>query len=193
MTNLSFPLNLSVAKSLLEEKMFDVLQILENKTKKPMPIPVIEIKPKMGMKAGFARIESDRLLIVMNSDWFQDEKMWNEALNDTLPHEVCHHIAPIIYNKWKHGFDKNDGWGHGNAWKECMHMVGLSATRCYVADSETYNKLKQRHVPRNFVYKCKCERLIELTSVIHNKIQRGQNRTCNSCKTRIVFYGVKNS
>jgi SprT protein len=38
---------------------------------------------------------------------------------------------------------------------------------------------------RLHTYKCAC-RQIELKTTVHNKIQRGQNYTCNFCKSVLV-------
>jgi SprT protein len=189
--NDTMPMNMTEAKARLEEKMIEVLQILEIKTGKPMPLLEIHLK-SLGMRLGVARREGEKLSIQINSDLIT-EKHWNRQLNEVLPHEVCHHVAPIIYNRWQHGPDKNQGWSHGRAWKQCMVMVGLPPERCAEVDEETLNTISKRVVSRKYVYKCGCSTVHNLTKIKHNRVQLGKyNRLhCRNCKVTLVYVGEK--
>lgn len=186
------PKSLAEAKTMLENKMVEVLAILEAKTGKAMPILPIHFKP-LGLRLGVAQrhpFEGDSIII--NSDTV-NEKYWEETLNTTLPHEVCHHVAPIIYDRWRHGHDRNQGWGHGEAWKHCMRMVGLVPNRCSVVSrNDARQDLALRVVPRNYGYTCNCQGKIHfVTKTIHNRVLQGRGRRCIRCKTSLKFAGEK--
>lgn len=157
-----------------------------------MPIVPIKFK-RLGLRLGVAQRSyfDGGDCIYINSDTVFG-KWWDETLNDTLPHEVCHHVAPIIYNRYFHGPDKNRGWGHGRAWKECMIMVGLPPKTCADISDEDSAKLALRTVRRDFGYTCNCPgKVYFLTSILHNRSQRGSHRKCIKCNTRLTFAGVK--
>jgi predicted SprT family Zn-dependent metalloprotease len=175
-------------KRALEDKMIEVLSILENHYKKPMPIPTIVFIPRMGLTLGKAsRLQN---CVKFNQDLCTPEH-WHHIFDTTLAHEVCHLVAPVIYNRWRHGADRNMGWGHGRAWKECMRVVGLPPDRCGNLGEELRQQLARRTVVRKYVYTCNCETPHILTAILHKRIQNGSNRRCLRCKTRIVFKGEK--
>jgi SprT protein len=191
MNNTIVPKTLAEAKALLEDKMIEVLAILEAKTGKPMPIYPIVLKP-LGKRGGIARrdvLEGNSIQI--NSDMVS-EKWWGVTLNTTLPHEVCHHVAPLIYCRYVHGADRCQGWSHGRAWQSCMVMIGLPPDRCLDLSHEDSQELALRVVKRNYGYSCGCQGKTHfVTKLIHNKILSGRHRKCNRCRTRIVFVGEK--
>ena len=183
------PKSLNEMVAAFENKMIDVLAKFEAHYKKPMPIPQIIVKHSIGRKFGTAnRIHKT---ITLNKD-LCNEKYWTEMLDDTLPHEVSHLVAPLIYDSWRHGPDRGRGWGHGNAWRECMRVLGLEPNRCGQLDTETLKELTLRSVPRKYVYKCGCGKQFNLTAILHNRIQRdGRSRICRSCKSTIAYLGEK--
>jgi len=189
--NDTVPKTLAEAKTLLENKMIEVLAILEAKTGKVMPIYPIVLKP-LGRRGGIARrdlLEGNSIQI--NSDMVND-KWWDMTVNQTLPHEVCHHVAPLIYNRYVHGADRGQGWSHGRAWQACMVMVGLPPDRCFDLTHEETQELALRVVKRNYGYTCGCPGYTHfVTKVIHNKVLSGKPRRCVKCRTRIVFAGEK--
>lgn len=187
MTTNTIPQTLQEMHSVLENKMMEILSILETHYKKPMVIPKIVFKPRMGKTLGLAN--SLYKTVTLNQDACV-EKYWDMMLNDTLGHEVCHIIAPIIYNSWQHGYDRKAGWSHGNAWKECMRVIGLSPDRCY-KDKELASTIAVRTVARNFVYECPCATRFEFTTRKHNSIQAGRSRICRKCKGKLVYKGYK--
>jgi predicted SprT family Zn-dependent metalloprotease len=181
---MSAPTTLSEAKRLLEEKMMDILGILETKTGKGMPIPTLQLRGGYATRCGGC-------IIVINSDML-NEKWWEKTLHETLPHEICHHIAPLIYCQWKHGYDKHEGWGHKKAWQECMTIIGLKPDRCFDIDDEDRNELSLRIVKRKYAYKCNCKTHL-LTAIKHNRFQRsGYNRLhCRLCNGNLTYLGEK--
>lgn len=172
----------------LEDKLIEVALILEARYKKPMPIPVIRLIGRLGQKLGQASRVNN--YIELNLD-LCDQEHWNIILNDILPHEYCHLAAPLIYNQWIHGYDKNSGWSHGRAWKECMRVLGVEPKRTLDLGKETHEKITVRKVSRDYVYGCSCGKLFNFTSILHKRVQAGQNRICLRCKTRVVFKGYK--
>jgi predicted SprT family Zn-dependent metalloprotease len=188
MTN-TIPPTLKEIHSALENKMLDVLAILESHYKKPMPIPSLVLKPRIGRQLGFAT--KHNTTVTLNSDAFVP-KYWDEMLNVTLGHEVCHLVAPIIYNRYWHGDDKHAGWSHGRAWKECMRVIGLPPDRCYDGtDTDLKELVSVRTVRRDFVYGCGCGETFRLTTRMHNNIKAGGRRRCRNCKTILVYKGEK--
>ena len=188
MSETTTPKTLEEMTQALENKMLEVLLILENRYKTSMPIPKIEFKPRIGLQLGFAERATNK--VVMNMD-LCNEKHWHIILNEVLPHEVCHLVAPKIYNRWRHGIDKNQGWSHGNAWKECMVSIGLPPNTRHAASQEMKETLQVRKVKKNFVYGCPCGKTFELTALLHNRIQTGQKRHCLTCKGTVTFKGYK--
>lgn len=177
--------NLSEIQSQLENKMIEVLAILESHYKKPMPIPTLRLKSNLGLMSGQAFKDNT---IELNLDDCKTD--WEDMINHTLPHEVCHLVAPLIYNEYRHGYDANKGWGHKRAWKECMAVVNVPARRVKQVSHEEYQSKLKRVVPRNFVYKCPCQKTFNLTPILHNRIQmHGQIRRCNSCRGAITYVG----
>ena len=173
--------------TVLENKMLDILGILESHYKKPMTIPKIIINPRIGKKLGVANQLNNT--VTLNQD-LCTEKYWNVIFGETLGHEICHLIAPIIYNQWHHGYDKHAGWSHGRAWKECMRVIGLEPERCH-SDVEMASVIAIRTVARNFVYECPCATRFEFTTRKHNSIQDGRARICRKCKGKLVYKGYK--
>jgi predicted SprT family Zn-dependent metalloprotease len=187
--NDTVPKTLAEAKTLLENKMVEVLAILEAKTSKPMSLYPIVLKP-LGKRGGIARRDPlEGNIILINSDMVND-KWWETTVNETLPHEVCHHVAPLIYNRYVHGADRGQGWSHGRAWKQCMRMVGLTPDRCLDLTNEESQELALRVVPRNYGYNCGCM-VHYVTKIKHNRMQAGSTRICRRCKNKLVFAGEK--
>lgn len=185
-TNTTIPQGREMYKS-LENKMLDVLATLESHYKKPMPIPEIKIEPRLGRRLGFATKHNNT--VTLNQDACI-EKYWHEMLNVVLGHEICHLVAPVIYNRWSHGDDKHCGWSHGRAWKECMRVIGLPPDRCY-DDKELGSIIAVRVVKKDFVYKCPCNKEFHFTLRKHNSVMAGGVRQCRACKGRLVYQGRK--
>jgi SprT protein len=85
----------------------------------------------------------------------------------TVPHEVAHVVDRRL----------NGSSSHGPRWKKIMKDFGVPAARCH-----SYSKgvVKTRELKR-FAYRCEC-RTHSLTSILHNRMCRGQRRWCKTCK-----------
>lgn len=77
-------------------------------------------------------------------------------INETPGHEAAHIIAHRIYG--------NEGTGHGFRWKEVMAIIGLPAKRCHSF---------KRAAADVFKYVCDDGRVVSLSKIRHNKLQRG--------------------
>jgi len=96
------------------------------------------------------------------------ERHGEDFLTHTLPHEVAHVMAFRLH-----------GAGiapHGSEWRELMRFFGATPTRCHDYD---VSDLGVRTLNR-FHYRCGC-RSHQLTSIRHQRIQRGQRYLCRAC------------
>lgn len=117
-----------------------------------------------------------------------------DFLNQTVPHEVAHYVQRAVY-----GYKRNNMkvMPHGYEWKYIMRNVyGLNPERCHHYDtSGTKTKRQVRHL-----YTCSCGKTYNLSSTLHNRIQKSINeaklrgyanplyrRVCLSCRTTITL------
>ncbi len=101
-------------------------------------------------------------------------KYFDDNLQHTVPHEVAHYIADMIYGI------KNIK-PHGQEWKDIMQQFGIEAkTTC---NYDLQGIPQRRH--HRFAYQCHC-RQYEISTRRHNMIARGQQRyLCPACKADI--------
>jgi predicted SprT family Zn-dependent metalloprotease len=97
-----------------------------------------------------------------------------EEQRDTVIHETCHIID---------GYTNKRAMSHGEGWKDAMRRAGLEPRRIYEAGD---NSLVKR-----FIYSCpnKCRDTYRLSTVIHNRINRGRLRICAKCNSQLSFTG----
>jgi SprT protein len=96
------------------------------------------------------------------------EKYTSEFVDQTVPHEFAHLAA---YRKFGSRIKP-----HGPEWKTVMVALGAKPSRTHSFDVSSTRQLKR------FLYRCNCPNSsYELTSVRHNKIQRGQIYLCKKC------------
>lgn len=94
-----------------------------------------------------------------------------EMINDTVVHEFCHVI------QHKHFPNSRS---HGHEWQRLMRMCGVEPTRTHKMD--VTNAVRQTgKIKRKFQYGCACRTDIIVSSVRHNKMQRGATYTCRMC------------
>lgn len=98
-------------------------------------------------------------------------KYFDDNMRTTVPHEVAHYIADIIYGL------KNIK-PHGKEWKDIMRVFNADAS--VTADYDLSGiPLRQKKL---FCYRCAC-REHQLSSVRHNRIVRERSRYhCKICK-----------
>lgn len=124
-----------------------------------------------GTTGGYAYLLQNR--ISLNAGLFNRNKDY--FFNDTIPHEMAHLIAFIVYKER----------GHGPAWKNTMKRLGYEPTRCHSMDvSET----KRKMTLQRWVYKCGCPGKIHyLTSSAHSSILGGmKNYRCQGCRGLVI-------
>ena len=84
---------------------------------------------------------------------------WNNMMDDTIPHEIAHLVC---FKFPKLGNHHNRGWA-----RVCIALGGDG--------SRTHSlKLTPGRKTRKFLYLADCGTEVTLSSVIHNKLQRGQ-------------------
>ena len=102
---------------------------------------------------------------------------FEDMLEQTVPHEVCHLYART------HNNDRRIK-PHGREWKACMEVLGLKPSRCH-----TYGLEKARAV-RRWAYYCDCDEICgnkhNVSTIIHNRIKRGRRYRCGRCKQTLL-------
>jgi SprT protein len=91
----------------------------------------------------------------------------------TIPHEVCHIVAWILFPNAKQH--------HGPEFRSLMRKLGCSEKTQVNYDISSL-KLEL------FKYSCGCRgKIFNITPAIHKKMQNGEKRYCNTCKERAIF------
>jgi len=137
------------------------------------PFAEIPINFKLsGRAAGMYHLRHGERFIRYNPYIFA--KYFTDNLQHTVPHEVAHYVADILYGI------KNIK-PHGKEWKKVMHHFGVEARTTCNYDLQGIPQRQQRR----FAYRCQC-RDYELTTRRHNLIERGQRRYhCPLCRADI--------
>ena len=101
------------------------------------PLPASRINKRLKSTAGRAFIMADQPY----SDYslYLLNKYRQEFENDTIPHELSHHIA---WRVWK---DR----GHGKAWKQVAERLYGSCARTHTMESEYQAKQRMGKTPRS--------------------------------------------
>jgi len=112
------------------------------------------------------RIELNEPLFLSNIDGF---------FARTIPHEVAHLLQTITYPAAKQS--------HGPEWRHIMSLLGVDNKRTHSYDVSVCTKIER------FRYVCGCtNRTFNVTKILHNKMQKGQKRFCNTCTDRAVYW-----
>ncbi len=147
-------------------------QISELLNKRLAPIPVYF--NLSGRAAGMYRVAQDEREIRYNPYLFA--KYFDDNLANTVPHEVAHYVADSLYGL------KNIK-PHGVEWQALMRMLGAEPS---VTCRYDMAGIPQRRLQR-IEYHCGC-RSHQLTTIRHNKIQRGQARyLCKGCQNPLLL------
>ncbi len=109
----------------------------------------------------------------------------DDYINTTVVHEFAHLAVHYIL-----GYKAKP---HGREWKWMMRFLEAPPNRCsdynIQAVIENTSMKVRRKVARPYLYRCGC-REHQLTSNIHNKMVRGQRRSCLKCRQRIIYIGI---
>jgi SprT protein len=126
------------------------------------PDPIIDFKLR-GVAAGKAWLTKNKIqyqpkIASQNLDDF---------LKSTVPHEVAHIVAWVVYG------DNS----HGEYWQHVMKRFGVTnITRCHSYDVTNVVKL--------FPHSCACK-THQLSKIRHNKILKGHTYFCTLCKQKL--------
>ena len=105
------------------------------------------------------------------------EKDPNELLNETIPHEVAHLVC---YN------DRSLGRHHDFGWRQVCRKLGGNAERCHTV------RLTPGRIFKKFLYVSTCGTELEVSSVVHNRIQKGsRNYKLRSTNGKLLASGWK--
>jgi SprT protein len=157
----------------VERKVAETLEKLQAHTSTKLRAPEIKYDLR-GHVAGYA-IGGHTIRInveLLYTDHYDD------MINSTVPHEVCHIAAAQMYPYMR--------VGHGREWKELMWLIGLPATRCH--NYETVAARKRQRMPRPYVYECDC-RQHALTAIRHKRVLAGYRYHCTYCRGELEFIG----
>jgi len=173
-TDKTLPYNQDMRDKILS-KVEECFLIAEKFYGKSFPRPTEIIFKRNGTTAGYCRINGSKTIreLMFQLDLAEDNP--DDFINQIVPHELSHYIQFYHY-----GFNLTP---HGREWKYVMRNVyRLNPDRCHSYDiNVTKVKRQTRHE-----YKCPC-RTFKLTTTMHNKIQRGEYRSCLSCGQRLVL------
>lgn len=99
---------------------------------------------------------------------------WKHLLEETVPHEVAHLVQYAIGPK-----DRKTNPPHGKIWKGVMRQFGHKPEVYHSID------LPPARVRRTFEYLCGCK-THTISSVIHNRIKKGNSYRCRDCREVIM-------
>ena len=158
-----------------ETKMVEIINQCREKAKgKLIPIPPLIFK-RLGTPVGMCHMDILKgNTVFINPDFF--EKDYSGQLNETLPHEVAHHVTEVLF-----------GWrarSHGYQWRMVMSWIGADSSRCHNMD---VTSARLRQVDRPFKYLCGCK-VHMLTRLKHDRIQsHGKRYVCRLCRKTLVY------
>ncbi len=89
-------------------------------------------------------------------------------LDNTVPHEIAHAIC------WLQGRPN----GHTRAWQRICIALGGTGDRCH--------KVQLKSVQREWLYLASCGTAVTVTTVMHNRIQRGRYRILRATRGTVA-------
>lgn len=105
-----------------------------------------------------------------------------EFLDTVVAHEVAHLIAHL-YRRNHFPFEKFTG--HGRIWKDVMRRMGREPVATMPSGRFEFPEIVLRKRP--YVYNCECKNFHHVSPVVHRRILKGKEYTCNLCKKPLVF------
>lgn len=145
------------------QQRLDALSVLVNEQLGVLVRPVVawDLRGQAAGQANFRRnlIRFNRALA---------ERYPDEFVAQTVPHELAHLVA---FHKFGPRIRP-----HGREWREVMELFGAEPRRTHQFEVSPSRRLKR------FAYRCHCPGAdYQLTSIRHNRIQRGQRYICKQC------------
>lgn len=110
----------------------------------------------------------------------------DEYLTSTVPHEVAHYVR-YVRNGFVHDMNGKTRDCHGAKWSAVMIELGATdASRCHKYDTSSIATRKYKR----FSYSCDAGHSYELTTIRHNRSQKGMMwYNCRECGSRLYFRG----
>ena len=106
--------------------------------------------------------------IRLNLDLLFNQDHFQNMIDQTVPHEVCHIVDVQMHGSSSHGY----------RWKYLMYHIGLEPDRCH--SYKTVAARKRKKMPRDQIYYCACGEH-GVTIILHRKMQAGKRYRCNTC------------
>ena len=122
-----------------------------------------------GVHAGFAKFKTWSI----HFNPILAHENWESFITEIVPHEVCH----IAVWHWCKYFKKSIPKPHGVKWKTMMLEVGVTPNRTHNYDVSNVRAKKIKE----FQYFCTCATPIIVSSIIHNRILKGDLYRCRKC------------
>ena len=114
-------------------------------------------------------------LISLNPDYIGQDRFWN----NTIKHEVAHHLQFWIYPNAKQS--------HGVEWRHIMTRLGGSTDARHCMTTPRLEVKKEKREANLVDYVCPtCAKPFKITLHRHNKIRRGTRYYCRSTRCRIA-------
>jgi SprT protein len=169
-------------KAQVVKKVNDLLVVFENKADMRLNY-VPEIKfTKKGTTAGTCSFNMVTGSCVLNFNMDILRNNFDTFIEDIVVHEVAHYLTDRLHGVVMRGKRVSH---HGKEWKYMMRFLGAKEIkRCH---SYRVDKISHKKVKR-FRYSCGCNAKHIVSTVTHNRIQRGQQvYGCKYCREEIKF------
>ncbi|WP_067522315.1 SprT family zinc-dependent metalloprotease [Endozoicomonas ascidiicola] len=155
----------------IEQRVLELYQEAERFFQKSFKRPYIRLD-LTGATAGQAWIEKHQLRF--NKVLLQENR--EHFIQQTVAHEVAHLLAYDLFGPRIRA--------HGREWQGIMIKVfRLPADRCHSYDTGRSSR-------RQWLYQCHCKgREIALSTVRHNRSQRGTIYLCTTCRGPLTYAG----
>lgn len=98
-----------------------------------------------------------------------------EMISETIPHELAHIVAHRLFGTRIKP--------HGAEWRAVMAAFGKAPDVSHQMAAQPSRRLRRYH------YQCGCPRGAQLTSIRHNRVQRGAAYLCRKCGQRLRWSG----
>jgi SprT protein len=152
-------------------------------TKNIQVIPEIRYNTK-GKVAGWAHSSRTKPYIDINPILLNENV--EEVINQTVPHEMAHIVANMVYCvNYVYNIKP-----HGREWASVMNTFGVPAERCHNMDVSTI--VSKRNKGKEFQYTCNCQdRIHKLSELKHRRFHlEGYAYQCRYCKKTLTFLNV---
>lgn len=126
--------------------------------------------------------------IIINLNEYLLNELKELYINEVLVHEYAHAVIKMIYPDGYNRYSYKRVQPHGKEFKKICRLFGIDGkATTTIANNISFGK--RRNI-KKFYYKCNCVGYKELTTIRHNKVQRGQAEyACSICKNKLQYAG----